>query len=77
MMRHTHTQTGEHISHAKTLFIEQHEPLLITGALKGKKVVQISSGQLHTTALDDEGYCYSWGWGGGSFFLSPRLGERS
>lgn len=57
-------RTGESIHASKVLFIEQDEPLLVGGALKDKKIVQITSGQYHSVALDDKGYCYSWGWGG-------------
>jgi len=48
------------------LFDVQDEPLLVEGALKGKQIVQITSGQQHNIALDDEGYCYGWGFGGAS-----------
>ncbi|BGP21475.1 regulatorof chromosome condensation family protein [Rhodotorula toruloides] len=57
-------KTGEHITGSRVLFIVQSEPLLVEGAIKGKKVVQITSGQQHNVALDDEGYAYSWGFGG-------------
>ncbi|GAA6004324.1 hypothetical protein JCM10207_000669 [Rhodosporidiobolus poonsookiae] len=56
--------TGEHIAGSKVLFLLQSEPLLVEGALEGKKIVQITSGQQHNIALDDEGYCYAWGFGG-------------
>ncbi|GAA5995085.1 uncharacterized protein JCM10292_004530 [Rhodotorula paludigena] len=57
-------RTGEHIAGSRVLFIVQSEPLLVDGALSGKKIVQITSGQQHNIALDDEGYCYAWGFGG-------------
>ncbi|GAA5942352.1 uncharacterized protein JCM15063_002979 [Sporobolomyces koalae] len=57
-------RTGEHIAASRVLFDEQAEPLLIEGALEGRKVVQIASGQQHNLALDSEGYVYSWGFGG-------------
>ncbi|GAA5958640.1 hypothetical protein JCM21900_004661 [Sporobolomyces salmonicolor] len=57
-------KTGEHIAASRVLFIEQHEPLLVGGAIEGRKIIQITSGQQHNIALDDEGYCYAWGFGG-------------
>lgn len=57
-------RTGESIHASKVFFIEQDEPLLVGGALKDKKIIEIASGQFHSVALDDKGYCYSWGWGG-------------
>ncbi|BGP44741.1 hypothetical protein JCM10450v2_000555 [Rhodotorula kratochvilovae] len=57
-------RSGEHIAGSRVLFDIQSEPLLIEGALEGKKIVQITSGQQHNIALDDEGYCYAWGFGG-------------
>ncbi|GAA5972349.1 hypothetical protein JCM11641_002419 [Rhodosporidiobolus odoratus] len=57
-------KTGEHIAGSKVLFIVQSNPLLVGGALDGRKVVQITSGQQHNIALDDEGYCWAWGFGG-------------
>lgn len=64
-----HQQTGEHITGSRVLFIVQSEPLLVEGAIKGKKIVQITSGQQHNVALDEDGYAYSWGFGGSSYFL--------
>jgi len=57
-------QTGEHIATSRVFFDEQAEPLLVEGALVDRKIVQISSGQQHSVALDSEGYVYSWGTGG-------------
>ncbi|GAA6007099.1 hypothetical protein JCM11491_001509 [Sporobolomyces phaffii] len=57
-------RTGEHIANSKVFFDEQSEPLRVEGALVGKKIVQITSGQQHSVALDDQGYVYSWGFGG-------------
>ena len=57
-------KTGEHIAASRVLFEEQYDPLLVEGAIKGKKIVQITSGQQHNLALDDEGYVYAWGYGG-------------
>lgn len=34
------------------------------GAIEGKKIIQIACGQQHSIALDDEGFCYAWGFGG-------------
>ncbi|GAA5865477.1 hypothetical protein JCM8547_001258 [Rhodosporidiobolus lusitaniae] len=56
--------TGEHIAGSRVLFTVQSEPLLVEGALEGKKIVQITSGQQHNIAMDNEGYCYAWGFGG-------------
>lgn len=57
-------QTGEYIAASKVFFTEQSEPLLIRGAIEGKKIVQIASGQQHSLALDSEGFAYAWGFGG-------------
>ncbi|GAA6059089.1 hypothetical protein JCM10212_002060 [Sporobolomyces blumeae] len=57
-------KTGEHIAASRVLFIEQREPLLVEGAIQGRKIVQITSGQQHNMALDNEGYVYAWGFGG-------------
>ncbi|GAA6036645.1 hypothetical protein JCM8097_001269 [Rhodosporidiobolus ruineniae] len=56
--------TGEHIAGSRRLFTVQSEPEEVEGVLKGKKIVEIASGQQHNVALDDEGYAYSWGFGG-------------
>jgi len=48
-------RTGEYIVTAgKTAFDVEVEPVLVKG-LEGKKIVQISCGQQHTVALDDDG----------------------
>ncbi|KPV78376.1 uncharacterized protein RHOBADRAFT_50849 [Rhodotorula graminis WP1] len=57
-------RSGEHIAGSRVLFDTQYEPLLVEGALKDRNIVQITSGQQHNIALDDEGYCYAWGFGG-------------
>jgi len=57
-------KTGEHIAASRVFFEEQHDPLLVEGAIKGKKIVQITSGQQHNLALDSDGYVYAWGYGG-------------
>ncbi|KAK4058167.1 hypothetical protein OIO90_000906 [Microbotryomycetes sp. JL221] len=57
-------KTGEYVAGNKANYVEQREPLLIEGAVKGKKIIQISSGQQHTIALDENGVCYAWGFGG-------------
>ncbi|KAK4701353.1 hypothetical protein P7C70_g4879, partial [Phenoliferia sp. Uapishka_3] len=57
-------KTGEHIAASKVFFTEQPDPILVKGALEGKNIVQISCGQQHSVALDDEGFCYAWGFGG-------------
>ncbi|KWU46657.1 RCC1/BLIP-II protein, partial [Rhodotorula sp. JG-1b] len=57
-------RTGEHIAGSRVLFQTESEPLLVKGAIEGKKIVQITSGQQHNVALDSEGYCYAWGFGG-------------
>lgn len=57
-------QTGEHIAGSRVLFQSATEPLLVGGAIEGKKIVQITSGQQHNIALDADGYCYGWGFGG-------------
>ncbi|GAA5896848.1 uncharacterized protein JCM6883_007026 [Sporobolomyces salmoneus] len=57
-------RTGEHIAASKVFFDEQSEPLLVEGALADSKIVQITSGQQHSMALDDEGFVYAWGFGG-------------
>lgn len=57
-------RTGEHIAGSRVIFQTAEEPLLVGHALEGKKIVQIASGQQHNIALDSEGYCYGWGFGG-------------
>lgn len=69
-------QTGERIATSKTFYTEQTEPLLIRGGLEGKKIIQITSGQQHSVALDDEGYCYAWGFGG-RFLKSCCVGQNT
>ncbi|KAN0062784.1 hypothetical protein ACQY0O_004980 [Thecaphora frezii] len=57
-------RTGEHfISGNKLAFNTFDEPFLVK-ALSDKKIVQIHCGQQHTIALDDEGFVYTWGFGG-------------
>ncbi|BGP12669.1 hypothetical protein JCM10213_008806 [Rhodosporidiobolus nylandii] len=57
-------KTGEHIAGSKVIFHTQSEPLLVKGELEGRKIVQITSGQQHNVALDEDGYCFAWGFGG-------------
>lgn len=68
-------RTGEHIAGSRVLFQTESEPLLVKGAIEGKKIVQITSGQQHNVALDSEGYCYAWGFGGE--FLAAALSLHS
>ncbi|KAH8917845.1 RCC1/BLIP-II [Atractiella rhizophila] len=57
-------KTGEHITGAKTGFLEQTEPLMLKEAFEDKKIVSIATGQQHILALDDTGRVWSWGFGG-------------
>ena len=66
-------RTGEHIAGSRVLFQTESEPLLVKGAIEGKKIVQITSGQQHNVALDSEGYCYAWGFGGEFFVAALSL----
>lgn len=57
-------RTGEHfISGNKLAFNTHTEPLLVR-ALASKKIIEISCGQQHSIAMDEDGYCYVWGFGG-------------
>lgn len=57
-------RTGEHfVSGNKIAFGTHTEPLLVR-ALADKKIVSISCGQQHSIAMDEEGYCFVWGFGG-------------
>lgn len=57
-------KTGEHfISNTKLAYTVHTEPILVR-ALSDKKIVKISCGQQHSVTLDDDGYCYVWGFGG-------------
>lgn len=57
-------RTGEHfVSSNKLAFAEEDTPILVK-ALADKKIVSISCGQQHSIALDDQGFCYVWGFGG-------------
>jgi alpha-tubulin suppressor-like RCC1 family protein len=57
-------RTGEHfVSGNKLAFNTHTEPLLVR-ALSDKKVISISCGQQHSVVMDEEGYCYVWGFGG-------------
>ena len=38
-------------------------PGLVQG-LRGKRIVQIASGNQHSLALDEDGYVYAWGFAG-------------
>lgn len=57
-------RTGEYIASSKVFYSEQSVPEQVFGAIKDKKIIQITSGQQHSIALDDEGFCYAWGFGG-------------
>ncbi|GAA5916794.1 hypothetical protein JCM6882_004169 [Rhodosporidiobolus microsporus] len=57
-------RTGEHIAGSRVLFDVESSPVLVEGALDGRTIVEIASGQQHNVAMDDEGYCYAWGFGG-------------
>ncbi|KAI8342124.1 regulator of chromosome condensation 1/beta-lactamase-inhibitor protein II [Chlamydoabsidia padenii] len=55
---------GQYIKSAgQTSTDPQSEPLLIKG-LEERKIKSIACGANHSIALDDEGYVYSWGFGG-------------
>ncbi|GJE93212.1 RCC1/BLIP-II protein [Phanerochaete sordida] len=57
--------TGEHIvTGGKLVYDAEPEPLLVRGALDGKRIVQIACGQQHSVALDSEGVVYVWGCNG-------------
>ncbi|GAA5835305.1 hypothetical protein JCM11251_006676 [Rhodosporidiobolus azoricus] len=57
-------RTGEHIAGSRVLFDVESSPQLVGGALEGRKIVEITSGQQHNIAMDDEGFCFAWGFGG-------------
>ncbi|EPQ26652.1 uncharacterized protein PFL1_05632 [Pseudozyma flocculosa PF-1] len=57
-------RTGEHfISGTKLAFDTFDEPFLVK-ALADKKILELHCGQQHTIARDDNGYVYTWGFGG-------------
>lgn len=57
-------RTGEHfVSGNRMAFAEENTPILVKG-LADKKIVSISCGQQHSIALDDQGFCYVWGFAG-------------
>lgn len=57
-------RTGEHfVSGNRLAFAEESTPILVKG-LAEHKIVEISCGQQHSIALDDQGFCYVWGFGG-------------
>ncbi|KAG0216375.1 hypothetical protein BGX28_002845 [Mortierella sp. GBA30] len=56
---------GQYLQQSNRLVhIPQASPVLVGGNLKDKVIVQISCGNNHTLALDNEGMVYSWGFGG-------------
>lgn len=57
-------KTGEHIIAANKVGYHTHTEPLLVRALLEKKIIKISSGQQHSIALDEDGYCYVWGFGG-------------
>lgn len=59
-------RTGEHfISGNRMAFAEESTPTQVkAGGLAEKRIVAISCGQQHSIALDDDGFCYVWGFGG-------------
>ncbi|KAG8975027.1 hypothetical protein FRC05_006450 [Tulasnella sp. 425] len=58
-------RTGEYIiTGGKTGFEIVSEPILVKGAIDGKKIVDISCGQQHSIAIDGDGYVYVWGFNG-------------
>lgn len=57
-------RTGEHFVSSKSMaFGQENAPILVKG-LADKFITAISCGQQHSIALDDQGFCYVWGFGG-------------
>lgn len=59
--------TGEYNtkeSSIKMAFRPHPNPLVVSGALAGKKIRAIAAGTNHALAADTDGAMYSWGWGG-------------
>ncbi|KAF9188625.1 hypothetical protein BGZ51_000488 [Haplosporangium sp. Z 767] len=56
---------GQYLQQSNRLVhIPQTSPVLVSGNLKDKVIVQVACGANHTLALDSEGIVYSWGFGG-------------
>jgi hypothetical protein len=63
----------------------RHEPMLVRGTLRGKRIVEVACGTLHTVAVTLEGELYTWGGGNveetealiGSFGNLCKLGHGS
>ncbi|CCI39952.1 unnamed protein product [Albugo candida] len=47
----------------------------LVDALEGIKIVDISCGEYHTAAVDEEGKLFTWGWGGSTLKGSGALGH--
>lgn len=57
-------RTGEHFVTSNKLAFNTHTEPILVRALSDKKIVEISCGQQHSIAMDEDGYCYAWGFGG-------------
>ncbi|KAF7431201.1 hypothetical protein PC9H_006922 [Pleurotus ostreatus] len=56
--------TGERIMTGNKTVFDVHSDPIVIKELLGKEIVQISSGQQHTIALDSKGAVYVWGYNG-------------
>lgn len=57
-------RTGEHFITSNKLAFNTHTEPIPVRALSDKKIVEMSCGQQHSIAMDEDGYCYTWGFGG-------------
>ncbi|WWC91731.1 uncharacterized protein L201_006678 [Kwoniella dendrophila CBS 6074] len=57
-------KTGERLVKAGKFSYDVEVPPRLVQGFEKKKIVQISSGNQHSLALDEEGYVYAWGYAG-------------
>ncbi|CAO3626821.1 unnamed protein product [Cunninghamella echinulata] len=57
-------QTGQYIKSAGNMATQPQPYPLLVKAISDKKITSVACGANHSLALDNEGYVYSWGFGG-------------
>ena len=55
---------------------DRHKPEMIQG-FAGVEIVKVACGESHSLALDKDGRCYAWGWGGSWVSGGGHLGQGS
>ncbi|KAI8086120.1 regulator of chromosome condensation 1/beta-lactamase-inhibitor protein II [Halteromyces radiatus] len=57
-------ETGQYIKSAGQMNTQPQSIPLLVKALSERKIISIACGTSHSLAMDDDGYVYSWGFGG-------------